>query len=36
MGVQMMGGSNPFVRQMASIFGRIEALAMCVQFQVSK
>ena len=32
----MTGGSNPAARQMASILGRIVALAMCVQFQVSK
>lgn len=36
MGVQMIGGSNPRCRQVFSMRGRIAALAMCRQFQVSK
>jgi hypothetical protein len=32
----MIGGSNPAMRHRSSILPRNEALAMCLQFQVSK
>ena len=32
----MIGGSNPSFRHIESILGRITALAMCAQFQVSR
>jgi len=35
-GVQITGGSYPATLQINSIFGRIIALAMCVQFHVSR
>ena len=35
-GVHITGGSKPWRRQMASIVPRIAALAMCLQFHVSK
>ena len=35
-GVQITGGSYPAARQIDSIFGRMIALAMCVQFHVSR
>jgi hypothetical protein len=36
MGVQMMGGSKPALRQIASIRPRIVAFAMWVQFHVTR
>lgn len=35
-GVHITGGSKPFARQTASTPRNITALAMCLQFQVSK
>ena len=35
-GVQITGGSNPDERQIASMVARIDAFAMCLQFQVSR
>jgi len=34
--VYIIGGSYSWLRQTASIFGRITAFAICVQFQVNK
>lgn len=35
-GVQITGGSKPLERQIDSMVARIDALAMCLQFQVSR
>jgi hypothetical protein len=35
-GVQITGGSYPATLQINSIFGRVMALAMCVQFHVNR